>query len=475
MSYQISPDQSESFRVVRQGFLQADGLPFSEILSEEQIEQAFVEEKALFGQEEDDLYTPALTLWAFLSQVIQAGAQRSCNAAVERLRTLCLALGLRAPSPDSGAYCRARAKLSESVLKRLTYEVADALEEQVPAGWLWYGRHVKVGDGSTLMTPDTDANQAAWPQMASQQPGLGFPILRFVMLFSLATTAICGFAEAPYEGKQTGEPALLRVLFDRLQAGDVLLGDACFCSYFLIALLIEQGVDIVFHQHQRRKTDYTAGKRLGKEDHVVTWSKPARPDWMDQETYDRMPEHITVRELTVRVTIPGFRSSEVTLVTTLTNPKRYSKQALGDLYRQRWSAEVNLRSLKVTMNLDDLRGTCPHMIRNEIWVHCLAYNLIRKTMATAAVTHECTPRTISFAGAVQSVAGIMGQASCADTSSLRHWADQKLASIASHRVGNRPNRVEPRASKRRPKGHKLLTKPRNEARAELGAASASAV
>jgi putative transposase len=475
MSYQISPDQSQSFQVVRQGFLQADGLPFSEILSEEQIERAFVEEEALFGQEEDDVYTPALTLWAFLSQVIQAGAQRSCNAAVERLRTLCLALGLRAPSPDSGAYCRARAKLSESLLQRLTYEVADALEEQVPAEWLWYGHHVKVADGSTLMTPDTEANQAAWPQMTSQPPGLGFPILRFVMLFSLATAAVCGFAEAPYEGKETGEPALLRALFGRLQAGDVLLADACFCSYFLIALLIELGVDVVFHQHQRRKTDYTVGKRLGKEDHVTTWSKPARPDWMDQETYARMPEQITVRELTVHVTIPGFRCSEVALVTTLTNSKRYSKQALGDLYRQRWHAELDLRSLKVTMNLDDLRGTFPHMIRNEIWAHCLAYNLIRKTMATAAVIHECTPRTISFAGAVQSVAGVMGQASCADRSALSRWADQKLASIASHRIGKRPNRVEPRAIKRRPKSHKLLTKPRDEARAELGAAPASAV
>lgn len=475
MSYQISRDEGQSFQIVLQGFLQAEGLPFSEVLSESQVERAFVEEGVLFGQEDDDLYTPALTLWTFLTQVIQAGVQRSCNAAVERLRTLCLALGLRAPSPDSGAYCRARTKLREPVLQRLTYEVADALEEQVPAKWLWFGRHVKMADGSTLMTPDTDANQAEWPQMAAQEPGLGFPILRFVMLFSLATAAVCGFADAPYEGKETGEPALLRALLQRLQAGDVLLGDACFCSYFLIALLLERGVDVVVHQHQRRKTDHTIGKRLGKEDHVTSWSKPARPDWMDQETYDRMPEQITVRELTVHVAIPGFRCSHVTLVTTLTNSKRYSKQALGDLYRQRWNAELDLRSLKVTMNLDDLRGTFPHMIRNEIWAHCLAYNLIRKTMATAAVIHECTPRTISFAGAVQSVASGIGQASCADRSAVRPWADQKLASIASHRVGKRPNRVEPRAIKRRPKSHKLLTKPRDEARAELGAAPASAV
>lgn len=475
MSYHKSPADCQSFQVVRQEFLQADGLPFSEILSEEQIEQTFDEAGNVFGQEDDDVYTPALTLWTLLSQVIHAGAERSCNAAVERLRTLCLVLGIRAPSPDSGAYCRARAKISESVLQSLTYQVADELEQQIPTEWLWHGRHVKIVDGSTLMIPDAKANQDQWPQMASQLPGLGFPILRFVMLFSLATAAICGFAEAPYQGKETGEPALLRSLLARLVSGDILLGDACFCSYFMIALLQEQGIGVVFHQHQRRKTDFKRGKKLGKQDHVVSWPKPERPEWMDAATYARLPEKITVRELVVQVQIPGCRTSRVTLVTTLTDAKQYCQEDLGDLYRQRWHAELDIRSLKITMHLDDLRGTTPHMVRNELWAHCLAYNLLRKTVAAAAVTHECKPRSISFAGALQTVAGVMSQASVAEPSLLERWAIQKLTSIASHRVGKRPNRIEPRAIKRRPKPHKLLTKPRHEAREELGASSTSVV
>lgn len=194
---------------------------------------------------------------------------------------------------------------------------------------------------------------------------------------------------------------------------------------------------------------------------------------MDQATYDRLPDEITVRELTVHVTIPGFRRSQVTLVTTLTDPEQSSQEDLGDLYRQRWHAELDLRSLKITMHLDDLRSTSPDMVRKELWVHCLAYNLLRKTIASAALSHECTPRTISFAGAVQTVAGVMGQASVAEPSLLERWAIQKLASIASRRVGKRPNRIEPRAIKRRPKPHKLLTKPRHEARAELGATAAA--
>jgi len=475
MSYHTCPPRAQSFELVRQGFLDAEGLPFSEVLTADQIQHAFEEEDALFGEEEDDVYTAPLTLWAFLLQVLNSGAERSCNAAVERLRSLCLLLGIPAPSPDSGAYCRARAKLSEAVLQRLTLQAAEALEAQVPSEWLWRGRHVKIADGSTLMTPDTEANQKAWPQASTQQPGLGFPILRFCALFSLATGALCGFAEAPYRGKETGETALLRSLMHLLRAGDVLLGDACFCSYFMIALLLELGVDVVFHQHQRRKTDFTKGKRLGPEDHLVVWDKPECPEWMDQETYDRLPNQIQVRELRVQVSQPGFRVSQVIIVTTLTNAKTYPKKAVGELYRQRWHAELDLRSVKVTMHLEDLRGHWPEMVRKEIWVHWLAYNLIRKTMAAAAVTHEATVRTISFAGAMQTVAGVMGQATAAEPDLLRRLAVQKLKSIGSRRVGARPNRVEPRAIKRRPKSHKLLTKPRKQARAELGVPPVSRV
>ena len=223
------------------------------------------------------------------------------------------------------------------------------------------------------------------------------------------------------------------------------------------------------------QTDFTQGQRLGPEDHLVVWHKPECPSWMDRATYDRLPKQIEVRELRQKISIPGFRVADVTVVTTLKDPQKYPKKAVGDLYRARWHGEVDLRSSKVTQGLEDLRGTFPAMVRKEIWVHWLAYNLIRKSMAAAAVMHECTPRTISFAGALQSVAGVMGQASVAEPSLLRRWADQKLESIASHRVGKRPNRVEPRAIKRRPKSHKLLTKPRKEAQAELKGSAASAV
>lgn len=471
MSYTKPASRGQSFLLVLNAFLNVRGLPFADVLSEQQIHDAFEKEDALFGQEKDDVYTPALTLFGFLSQVMHTGADRACAAAVKRLRNYCLALGIRAPSPDSGAYCRARAKLSNVVLQNLTYAVADALESQTPKKSLWHGRSVKIADGSTLMAPDTEENQEEWPQMASQKPGLGFPIFRFCVLISLATGALCGLEMGPYQGKETGEPALLRELFSRLKRGDILLGDTCFCSYFMIALLQELGVDVVVQQHQCRTTDFAQGERLGKGDHVVCWTKPDRPEWMDEETYERIPDELKIRELEVRVQVRGFRTKKLVVVTTLTNGRRYPKADLASLYRDRWHVELDLRALKVHMQMEDLRGQTPEMVRKEIWGHCLAYNLIRRTMCQAASQAGCQVRQLGFMGARQSITSSWSDSVTATSELLDKIAQSQLKTIAYKKVGKRPNRVEPRAVKRRPRKQKLLTTPRDKARAELCASA----
>jgi putative transposase len=458
---------SQSFQTVRQAFLQAEGLPFDDVLSERDVEQAFEEEGACFGHDEGDVYTPAITLWAFLSQVLHADRLRSCAAAVSRVIVLYVSLGRQPPSPDTGDYCRARAKLPVPVLRRLAYEVAEALETRAPADWLWHGRHVKLGDGTTLTTPDTPKNQAEWPQSRSQKPGVGFPILRLVVLFSLATAAICGLEMGPYRGKETGEPALLRALLDRFQQGDVFLGDCCFSSYFMLALLLGCGVDSVTRQHQMRRTDFRLGRRLGKEDHVVLWQRPRRPTWMDEETYATIPATLAVRELKVRVDIRGFRVQQFVVVTTLTDADRYPKEEIARLFRQRWHAELDLRNIKVSLHMDDLRGRSPEMVRREIWAHALAYNLIRKVMAQAALGHEKLPRELSFAAALAAVATSWDHATVADKNVLMTLARVQFRMIAWQRVGDRPDRVEPRRVKRRPKPHPLLRQPRDQARAAL--------
>ncbi len=295
--------------------------------------------------------------------------------------------------------------------------------------------------------------------------------MRIVALISLATAALCGLAIGPYKGKETGETAMLRGLLDRFQRGDVFLGDCAYSSYFMLALLLARGVDVVTRQHQARQTDFRQGQRLGEADHVVLWERPARPKWMDEETYATIPETLTVRELKVRVDVKGFRVRELIVVTTLTDAERYPREEIAKLFRLRWHVELDLRNIKTSLRLDDLRGKTPETIRREIWMHWLAYNLIRKVMAQAALLHEKMPRELSFAGALAAVTGAWELATVADPSTLSLHAKAQHIAITWSLVGHRPDRVEPRAIKRRPKPHRLLTEPREKARAKLIGAS----
>ena len=385
------------FRVVQQSFLQRDDLAFAEVLSEQDIQAAFDTEGVSFAQEEGDVYTPSVTLWAFLSQAVFKAEHRSCVAAVARVAVLMAALQRRV-SPDTGAYCRARAKLPEVVLERLAMQLADGCEETVPSAWLWHGRHMHLVDGTTLSAPDTPANQAAWPQPTTQEEGLGFPLIRMVVLMSLATALLTGMALGPCAGKETGETALFRSLLKKLPRGDIFVADRYMCSYFMIALAREHGVDAVVRQHQQRITDFRRGQSLGKEDHLARWRRPARPEWMDVETYEQMPEFLDVRELRVHVHQPGFRTEAFVVVTTLTDHQTYSSQEIASLYHKRWLVELDIRAIKVSLGIDVLRCRSPHMVRKEIWTALLAYNLIRKSDPRGGLCRRCVAPRVEFHG-----------------------------------------------------------------------------
>jgi hypothetical protein len=307
--------------------------------------------------------------------------------------------------------------------------------------------------------PDTEANQAEYTQVPGQKPGCGFPIARILVVFSLAVGTVLEAAIGKYKGKLTGENSMFRSLHGVLRENDVVLQDRYFSGWFDIALLRKRGVHVVVRQHQRRRTDFAAGRQLGPGDHVVFWPKPPRPEWMTQEDYDALPNELEVREVRVRVPPErGFRVRELIVVTTLLDAEKYSASAIADLYRRRWQAELHLRSLKIVMQMDHLRCLTPQRVRNEFYMHLIAYNLIRKTIAIAAFVAGVAPWTISFKGALQTVnrmfplldAGI----------SIVDWCDALLRAIATHVVDNRPDRVEPRVRKRRPKNYPLMTQPR---------------
>jgi hypothetical protein len=448
------------------------------------------------------LLTPLVTLWTFLHQMLSADG--SCREAVLTLTAFLAATGPARPAAaaarpakakgkgkgkgkgrhdddddevETGPYCKARARLPEGLYSRLALESGRELHARYPSGPLLGGRKVKMADGTTASMPDTPANQKAWPQPSTQKPGLGFPLARLVVVMSLNCAAVVGLAVGPYAGKGTGEPALLATLSgEALEAGDVLLADRYYASFCMMAALLRRGVDSLFRQHQRRRVDFRTGTRLGRDDHLVTLRKPPeRPAWLDEAAFAALPATLTVREVRVRVAQRGFRVKSLVLVTTLLDAQLYSKQEIARAFRCRWHVELDLRAIKQTMGMDVLRCKSPGMVRRELWMRVLAYNLIRGVMAEAAAAageregdaEGVEPREVSFAGAVQAVNAFAPVLALADGADLPRLWQVLLRVVARSRVGDRPDRYEPRAVKRRPKAYKLLTVPRDEAKKRL--------
>lgn len=462
MTQRIPCHASRQVTVACRHFHQAAGLPFADLLPDQRLNQALQDEHVRFRTR---LFTPAVTLWMFLSQVLDVA--HCCRQAVARFLAWRLGQGLAPCSANAGAYCKARGRLPEGVFVRLVRDSGQQVQEQVPATWRWHGRTVKVVDGTTVSLPDTPANQQAFPQPRSQKPGVGFPLVRMVVLFSLAVGTALDAAFGPYRGKRTGEPALFRSLHEQLAAGDLLLGDRCFCSYWELAFARSRQADAVFRLHQCRRVDFRRGRRLGRSDHVVTWTKPPRPDWMSPQEYEQLPAELEVREVRIVVRRPGYRTKVLLVATTLLDAEAFPWLEIALLYRVRWYAELDLRALKDTLGMGVLRGQTPAMVRKEIWVHLLAYNLIRGLIAQAAEAVGVLPWQLSFAGAVQTVLAFAPLAWTATTTQWEAMQIRLWVAIAEHRVNNRLGRSEPRAQKRRPQTYPLLSEPRPQARERL--------
>jgi len=454
------------FAVIADPFLHNPGLPFASVLDAESIQQVFREEEALFGQR--DIFSTEIVLWAFLAQTLRDGKGVACSAAVADIATYLLQTGRRPPSGDTGDYCRARVKLSLAALRRLVRESACQLEGDVAASWLWKGLHAKLVDGFTFTMPDTPANQQVFPQLRAQRPGVGFPLARVCTVMSLATACVCDMAIGPYEGKETGENALLRGMLETFDEKDVVVFDRYYCSFMMVALLSLRGIHVCARLHQLRPSDFRRGRRLGPGDHLITWTRPQRPKWMSQEQYDQIPETLTLREVQFHVTVPGRRVETLTVITTLTDPQAYSREDIADLYGFRWNVELDIRQVKQTLHLDHVRCKTPEMVRRELWVTLLAYNLIRKVIATSAAVHGKQPRQLGFTLACQTILAswmLFSTGSCSDSLAMHNMM---LARMAANEVANRPGRIEPRVLKRRRHRYPLMQRTRAQLRAELG-------
>ena len=451
----------QQVQFLRRQFLQDGDLPFTNVLSENVVARTLATLGVFW---KDRIYTPLVTLWVFLSQVLSA--DHSCRAAVARLIAYLISRGEKPCSAQTGAYCQARERLPEKFFADVACSVGRTLDAEADQHWLWKGRRVYMFDGTTVTMPDTPENQEAYPQVYNQKPGLGFPIARLGAIISLGCGAILNLGFCRYAGGGQGEVSLLRRLWDILRPGNVLLTDCLLANWTNILQLQERGVELVSRLNKANRTaDFRRGQRLGHHDHIVRWFKPTSIRSLDRQTYNTLPAYVTVRETKIRVRQPGFRTKSLVVVTTLLDPQQTTTEDLATLYRARWHNELDVRSIKSTMQMRELRCKTPELVRKEIWTHVLAYNLIRTIMAQAAAKHDLEPRSISFKGSMQTLEAfqpLIEHRTAHNAAQRARVYQDLLDAIATHRVADRPNRFEPRAKKQRRNHYDWLTKPRAE-------------
>jgi len=406
-----------------------------------------------------DSFPPTRTFWLFLSQVLTSDA--SCRETLQSfLAWLASEKGVTA-STSTAAYCKARARLKIQDIAEAHRQITGAMEEQYAGDRLWLGRQVKIMDGSSVSMPDTPDNQDAYPQPPGQKEGCGFPIMRIAVLFSLATGAMLALTSDHW---RVHERPLFRRLWKYLNPGDVLLADRGACSYADIFLLSQQGIDCVMRNHPARSKGVTQIKRFDKADRLVLWHKTNQSlPWLTKEQWNAIPDRLAIREITVQAARKGFRTKRLVLVTTLIDPKLFPKKAFAELYLKRWRAELYLRDIKTTMGMDVLRCKSPEMVQKELWMHVIAYNLVRALMLEAARVCCVPSDRISFKGTLSTLrqwAPSLARLSLCNQKRLRLYRIMLLY-IAGDTIPYRPNRCEPRAIKRRPKPYQYLTQPRH--------------
>jgi Transposase DDE domain len=409
-------------------------------------------------------WTPAVTILTFVRQVLNG------NCACRRAVAMTLASGLSEPvaandgmACDPSAYSQARQKLPRALLEQLNRQVVERVRAFAGSSKRWCGRRVVIVDGSSASMPDTPQLQSTFPQPSGQKPGCGFPVARLLAIFCWASGCL---EELLADSLHVSELSLFRRLLGRLPAGTVVLADTFFSSYYDLVLIQQDGLDGVYRLHQRRPTDLRFGMRLGIGDHLITWDKPKIPPrGVSPEDWAPIPQSLTVRHVRVNIDRAGFRRRSLDLVTTLLDAATYTTEDLAGLYRDRWMAELNLRSLKTIMGMEVLRCQSIDMVHKELLIYQLAYNLVRILMWRAAEEHSTDVRRLSHAGTMQRIAAVLPHLQhCRTTAAQAVMMRRLLNWIAADTLPDRPGRFEPRCVKRRPKQYTFLTKSRRSYR-----------
>jgi hypothetical protein len=488
--YSKRPRDAASFQVFSDSMMQDESLPLSDAIGQELFEQAFEQFNIDFADDEDAVYTPAIVLWALVSQALFKDAQRTLTAAVTRIAAWWASQGRVVSDTNTGAYSRARHKIPAELIAWLTREIAKRCEvsedlanpmsidqaerSQTPETLAEVRSEPLPGrllfaDGFTVDAADTAENQAEYPQNPAQKEGLGFPILRGVALLSMATGLLIDAAFGAYSGKGSGETELLRSMLDRLQSGDTLVADCYHCTYWLLAMCNARDVKIVMKNHHLRDDHPSGAIRICKGQRKVTWELPKRPTWMSEEEYATMPKQIEVRLVDIKIDQPGFRSTGYTVATTIIEHNVYTRDWIASVYRSRWLVELDIRSIKCSLGMEILRAKTPEMVRAELWSCLLAYNLIRLKMLQSGASAKRDIRSMSLSRTMVLLGNSWLLCGARGTNEALITLGQSLP--LDEVIGHRPDRVEPRANKRRPKILKLMTQPRSAFKKALASAA----
>lgn len=450
---------SNRVEILKQNFIQSTGLPFRDLLPQSTIQEIIDELQIKYYRR---IFDPFVTIWAFLSQVLDA--EKSCHNAVSRVIAWLSTEDVELPSTDTSAYCQARLRLSSELLKRLSFLSGVNLEKECTLEQLWCGRHVKVIDTSTASMPDTPENQLCYPQPSSQKPGCGFPITKIAVIFSLTTGALIS---SIINVLNIGD-VKARLLYKFLNPEDVLVGDRAFCSYADLYWIQDIGCDAVIRKNNNHRKSLETGYIVNKQDKIVTWCKPKNcPKALTKEQFASLPKTIIVREISYDVNVPGFRTEHVIIVTTLLDAKQFPTHEIIELYHQRWNVEVNLKHLKTSLGMDILRSKTPEMVRKEIYAHFLAYNLLRSLMWEAGSVYGVSPFRISLQGTRNHFNNFISKLVSVSNNRVQKIYRSLLKIVVHKLVPLRPERVEPRVVKRRPKSYPSMQQPRKSIRKKL--------
>ena len=447
---------TRNFQKIEKDFVKKQGLPFEKALSEKELRRAIEKQGLKFRNR---IFTPVITIWAFLSQILEKG---SCREATKRIQSFWVSKDPQAKklSKNSG-YCEARKRLPEKLLKTLVTDVGCKISNLAKAEHLWCGRRVKVIDGTGLTVDDTEKNRTKYDQGPNQKPGCGFPMVKVTAMFCLATGAVL---RATISHFNTSEYRLFPKLYQHLSPSDVVLGDRGCFSYVQLCKVLAKTSDFVFRFPTGKKIKLCNEMRVHKNDHLVTWVKPRRYGGciLNKIEYALLPSSLTLRMVTFRVDVPGYRTEHITIMTSLLDFKMYSQQQIASLFMRRWQVEINIRHLKTMMEMEHISSKTPDMVRKQFWAYLLAYNLIRRIMLETGLLHNVDPLRVSFKGTIDSIRAYASDMSHASSEqSLKALFDMFYWDLATDLIPLRPFRVHPRALKRRKKDFPCLTEARS--------------